>query len=41
LEQVKAVNWQEYKEIQYNLLADSLRNHLDIKKIYQILEEGI
>ncbi len=41
LEQVKAVNWQEYKETQYNLLADSLRNHLNIKKIYQILEEGI
>lgn len=27
----------EYKEIQYNKLADLIRNHLDMEKIYQIL----
>ena len=29
----------EYKEIQYNKLADLVRNHLDMEKIYQILFE--
>lgn len=30
-----------YKEKQYDLLADTLRSHLDMKKIYKILEEGM
>lgn len=30
-----------YKEKQYDLLADTLRSHLDMKKIYEILEEGV
>lgn len=30
-----------YKESQYDLLADTLRKHLDMEKIYRILEEGI
>lgn len=38
---MKAVDYQEFKEKQYNILADTLRVHLDLKKIYQILEEGI
>ncbi|MDO5134319.1 MAG: AAA family ATPase, partial [Eubacteriales bacterium] len=29
---------QAYKETQYDLLADTLRRHLDMKKIYEILE---
>lgn len=29
----------EYKETQYNLLADTLRKHLDMEKIYQIMEK--
>ncbi|MDE5885480.1 MAG: cobyric acid synthase [Oscillospiraceae bacterium] len=31
---------QAYKELQYNQLADLLRKHLDMSKIYQILESG-
>ena len=27
----------EFKESQYNLLADTLREHLDMKKIYEIM----
>ena len=30
-----------YKEKQYDLLADGVRNNLDMKMIYRILEEGI
>ena len=30
-----------FKETQYDLLADTLRSSLDMKQIYQILEEGI
>ena len=29
-----------YKEIQYDLLAENLRRHLDMEKIYEILEQG-
>ena len=29
-----------YKETQYDLLAETLRKHLDMKRIYEILEEG-
>ena len=35
------MDYQAYKESQYDLLADTLRKHLDLEKIYQILEEGI
>jgi len=30
-----------YKEEQYDKLADLIRNNLDMKKVYQILEEGV
>ncbi|MBQ1310302.1 MAG: cobyric acid synthase [Blautia sp.] len=30
-----------FKETQYDLLAAALREHLDMKKIYEILEQGI
>lgn len=30
----------EYKEIQYNKLADLIRNHLDMEQIYRILFDG-
>lgn len=30
----------EYKEIQYNKLADLIRNHLDMDRIYRILFDG-
>jgi adenosylcobyric acid synthase len=40
-EDIGMINYQEHKESQYNLLAHTLRQHLDMKKIYQIIEEGI
>ena len=36
-----AVSGAEYKEQQYDLLAETLRKSMDIEKIYRILEEGI
>ena len=33
-------DYQTYKETQYDLLADTLRRHLDMKRIYEILEES-
>ena len=33
------IDLKKFKESQYNLLADTLRNHLDMERIYQILEE--
>lgn len=39
-EQRERVSFREYKERQYDKLADILRNSLDMEKIYQIVEEG-
>ena len=39
--QITAVDFAQFKETQYDLLAAGLREHLDMKKIYEILEEGI
>ncbi len=36
-----AVEFSAFKETQYDLLAEGLRSHLDMDKIYQILEAGI
>lgn len=41
LESAETMDREQYKEKQYDLLADTLRRHLDMKKIYEILEEGI
>ena len=35
------MSYSEYKESQYDLLADALSNNLDMKEIYRILEEGV
>ena len=35
------VDFAAFKETQYNILAAELRKHLDMKKIYSILEEGV
>ena len=40
-EQISGVDYQEFKETQYDILADALREHLDMKRIYEIMEEGI
>ena len=39
--QITSVDFAQFKETQYDLLAAGLRGHLDMKKIYEILEEGI
>lgn len=35
------VSGEEHKQRQYDLLAQTLRDHMDMKTIYRILEEGI
>ncbi|MEG1362147.1 MAG: cobyric acid synthase [Lachnospiraceae bacterium] len=35
------IDYQAFKETQYDKLAKELRQHLDLEKIYQILEEGL
>ena len=35
------IDFVAFKETQYNILAAELRKHLDMKKIYSILEEGV
>ena len=35
------ITYETYKNQQYDLLADGLRDSLDMKKIYEILEAGI
>lgn len=37
---MEGVDFAAFKETQYDILAAELRKHLDMKKIYQILEEG-
>ena len=35
------VDFQAFKETQYDILAASLREHFDMQRIYRILEEGM
>lgn len=35
------ISLKDYKEQQYNLLADSLRRSLDMELVYKILNEGV
>jgi adenosylcobyric acid synthase len=35
------VDFAAFKETQYDILASELRKHLDMKKIYEILEQGV
>ncbi len=39
--QMKGLDFKSFKEMQYDILAAELRKHLDMKRIYQILEEGV
>lgn len=41
MEQIAVMDYKKYKETQYDLLADALREHLDMKLIYEIIENGI
>lgn len=38
---LKAFSMEEYKERQYNLLADAIRENLDMDAIYEIMERGM
>jgi adenosylcobyric acid synthase len=37
----QGISFKEYKEKQYNLLAEKIRKSLDMKAVYKILEEGV
>ena len=39
--QFAGVDFAAFKETQYDILAEELRKHLDMKKIYEILDAGI
>lgn len=41
MEQISSRDYLEHKELQYNILADTLRQHLHMPEIYAILNEGI
>ena len=41
VEEMTGIDFAAFKEQQYDILAAELRKHLDMKKIYQILENGI
>lgn len=39
--EITGMDFQAFKETQYDLLAEGLRSHLDMKKIYEILDQGV
>ena len=39
--EMTGVDFTAFKETQYDILASELRKHLDMKKIYEILEQGV
>ena len=41
MDDVKVIDYQKYKQHQYDLLAQNVREHLDMKKVYDILEKGL
>lgn len=41
LSDLEGMDYQAFKETQYDILAAALREHLDMEKIYEILDEGI
>jgi adenosylcobyric acid synthase len=41
IEDLNVMDYDKFKETQYDLLAETLREHLNMKEIYKVLEEGI
>ena len=41
MSRAEAMDYRAYKELQYDKMADILRQHLDMDAIYRILEEGV
>lgn len=39
--EIESIDYSAFKEQQYDLLAQQLRENMDIKKIYEILEKGV
>ena len=39
--EIAGIDFQEFKETQYDILAEQLRKHLDMEKIYEILNQGV
>ena len=39
-DQVKNIDRKQYKEEQYDKLADIIRENLDMKMVYEIIERG-
>ena len=37
---MKSIDRKQYKEEQYNKLADIIRENLDMKMVYEIIERG-
>ena len=40
-EAMHSMDYHAYKEKQYQILANAVRENMDMKKIYEILEEGV
>jgi adenosylcobyric acid synthase len=38
---IGVVDIKRHKETQYDLLADAVRTHLDMNRIYRIIQEGV
>ena len=41
MEDVKTINFADYKRQQYDILADAVRKEIDMQKVYEILEAGV
>mgnify|MGYP001541485313 FL=1 len=41
MEDVKVIDYKQYKEQQYDILAENIRKNLDMKRIYEIVEKGV
>ena len=41
IESVEAFDYKAFKETQYDILAKNIREHVDMKEVYRILEEGV
>lgn len=41
IEQLEDISYSDYKESQYDLLANIMREHIDMDRIYEILEMGV